>query len=122
MFKIYNSCVNPTRRNVFRLAVILACTAKVITYTTLLYTLCKFCKMLTGLQNQSTEINNFSYSPVLDDKLLSVFLHANTFGFNDTSVDREKIGNPRLKPVPRPVRWELAHLCNQNKYQLFSTL
>ena len=122
MFKIYNSCENPTRRNVFRLAVIPACTAKVITYTTLLCALCMFCKVLIGLPKQSSDISNFSYSPVLDDKLVSVFLHADTFGFNDTSVDREKMGNPRLKPVSRPVQWELACLCKtEYKYQLFST-
>lgn len=82
----------------------------------------KFSKVLTGLQKQSTEFYNFSYSPVLDDKLVSFILHANTFGFNDTSVDREKMGNPRLKPVSGPLHWELAHLCEQIKYQLFSTL
>ena len=83
--------------------------------------MCMFFTALTGLQKQSTEINNFSYSPVLDDELVSLILHANTFGFNDASVDSEKMGNPRLKPVSRPLRWELA-LCEQNKYQLFSTL
>jgi hypothetical protein len=71
---------------------------------------------------QRTEMNNFSYSPVLDDELVSVLLHAYTFGFNDTRVDREKMGNPRLKPVSRPVQWELAYLCEHNKYQLFSML
>ena len=86
----------------------------------MLYT--SLAKVLNGLKKQSTEINNFSYSPVLDDKLVSFILHANTFGFNDTSVDREKMGNTRLKPVSRPLYWELAHLCEQNKYQLFSTL
>ena len=113
---------NPTRRNLFRLAVILACSAKVITYPPLLYDLCKFFKVLAGLQKQSTEINYFSYSPVLYDKLVSFILHADTFGFNDTSVDPEKMGNTRLKPVARPVHWELANLCEQNKYQLFFTL
>jgi hypothetical protein len=78
--------------------------------------------VLNGLLKQSTEINNFSYSPVLNDKFVSVFLHANPFGFNDTSVDRDKMGDPRLKPVSRPFRLELAYLCEQNKYQLFSTL
>jgi hypothetical protein len=81
-----------------------------------------FFKLLAGLHKQSNEINNFCYSPVLDDKFVSVILHANALGFNDTSVDREKMGNPRLKPVPRPVHWELANLCEENKYQLFSTL
>jgi len=70
-----------------------------------------FVKVLTGLQKRITEINNFSYSPVLDDKLVSFILHANTFGFNDTTVDREKMGNSRLKPVSGPLHWELAHLC-----------
>lgn len=122
MFKILNSCKYPTRRNLFQLAIILSCTAKVITYITLLYGLCKLFEVLAAPKKQNTENNNFCYSPVLDDKLVSVILHANTFGFNDTSVDREELGNPRLKPVPRPFHWELAYLCEQNKYQLFSVL
>jgi hypothetical protein len=118
MFQMLNSCKNPTRRNLFRLAAILTCTAKVITYITLLSDLRKLLEALDALKIQIIENNNFCYSPVLDDKLVSVVLHADTFGFNDTSVDREGLGNPRLKPVTRPVDWELAHLCEQNKYQL----
>jgi hypothetical protein len=82
----------------------------------------KFFKLLAGLHKQSNETDHFCYSPVLDDKLVSIILYANAFGFNDTSVDREKMGNPGLKPVSWPVHWELANLCEDKKYQLFSTL
>jgi hypothetical protein len=81
-----------------------------------------FFKLLAGLHTQSTENNNFCYSLVLDDELVSIILHANPFGFNDTRVDRQKLGKPRLKPVPRPVYGELANLCEENEYQLFSRL